>query len=189
LVMTLRGKIYKTGDYFKSGFHRPILPETDDTLLGISNPLFGKDISQFFPLDNDAIGCRFRPVNFNSSDLCPSLPNDSRYHCHTSKNSLRTLESLSTNRYVGFSWDEITSNTNNRKLLVNRNYVYDFTSYLDPSNIDLWLGDDKNLTRTWIESLIGRDATLDITRTTSQNDVAKCFDNFLVGKVEGIPYG
>ncbi|CAG8575159.1 10054_t:CDS:2, partial [Racocetra persica] len=188
LVMILRGKIYKTGDYFKSGLHRPILPETDDTLLGIINPLFGKDISQFFPLDNDAIGCRFRPANFNSTDLCPSLPGDSRYHCHTSKISMRTLESLSTNRYVGFSWDEIASNTSNRKLLVNRNYVYDFTSYLDPSNIDLWLGDDKNLTRAWIESLIGRDATLDITRT-SQNDVAKCFDNFLVGKVEGIPYG
>ncbi|CAG8683702.1 4472_t:CDS:2 [Cetraspora pellucida] len=189
LVMILRGKIYRTGDYFNSGLHRPILPETDNTLSGIINPLFGKDISQFFPLNNVAIGCRFQPSNVNPLNLCPSLPNDSRYHCHTSKNSMRTLENLSTNRYVGFSWDEIYSNTSNRKLLVNQNFVYDFTSYLDSSNNDLWLGDDKNLTRTWLESLIGHDATLEIVRTPSQSDVVKCFDNFLIGKVEGVSYG
>ncbi|CAG8793980.1 16459_t:CDS:2, partial [Dentiscutata erythropus] len=87
LVMTIRGKIYKTGDFFKKGLHGPIFPETDETLSTIINPLFGKDISQFFPLDNDAIGCRFRPANTGSS-FCPLLPNDSKYHCHTSKNSL-----------------------------------------------------------------------------------------------------
>ncbi|CAG8521283.1 34133_t:CDS:2, partial [Gigaspora margarita] len=187
LVMTIRGKIYKTGDYFKSGFHRPILPETDDSLSGIINPLFGKDISQFFPLDYDAIGCKFRPANINSS-LCPLLPNDSGYHCHTSKISMRTLESLSVNRYVGFSWDEITSNSSGKKLLVRNNFVYDFTSYLDPSNTDYWLGYDKKFTRTWLESLIGSDATLEIANSYSQNDVVKCFDNFLIGKIEGIPY-
>ncbi|KAF0406839.1 glycosyltransferase family 2 protein [Gigaspora margarita] len=187
LVMTIRGKIYKTGDYFKKGLHRPILPETDDSLSGIINPLFGKDISQFFPLNYDAIGCRFRPANINSS-LCPLLPNDSKYHCHTSKISMRTLESLSVNRYVGFSWDEINSTTSGKKLLVRNNFVYDFTSYLDPSNTDYWLGDDKNFTRSWLESLIGSDATLEIASTNSQNDVVKCFDNFLIGKIEGIPY-
>ncbi|CAG8508812.1 9339_t:CDS:2 [Dentiscutata heterogama] len=188
LVMTIRGKIYKTGGFFKSGFHRPILPETDDSLSTIINPLFGKDISQFFPLDNDAIGCRFRPANAGSN-LCPLLPNDSKYHCHTSKNSMRTLESLSINNYVGFSWDEIKSSSSGKKLLVNNNFVYDFTSYLDPSNTDYWLGDDKNFTRTWIENLIGRDATLEIADTDLHDDVVKCFDNFLIGKVEGIPYG
>ncbi|CAG8728778.1 9175_t:CDS:2, partial [Dentiscutata erythropus] len=97
--------------------------------------------------------------------------------------------SLSINNYVGFSWDEISSTSSGKKLLVYDEFVYDFTSYLDPSNTDYWLGDDKNFTRTWIENLIGRDATLEISDSNSQDDVVKCFDNFLVGRVEGLPYG
>ncbi|CAG8486559.1 15919_t:CDS:2 [Acaulospora colombiana] len=189
-VMIVRGKIYNVGDYFALGFHRPLLPNNNDNTLGpIINSLFGKDVSQFFPLNNRAIGCRFAPSNRTNNVLCPNLPQtDSRYHCHSSGNSLRTLESLSTNRYVGISWDEISGKTGNRKLLVFNNLVYDFTSYLDPSNTDYWLGDNGTSTKLWIQSLIGLDATKEISKVNNV-DVMNCFENFRVGKVEGIVYG
>ncbi|CAG8485309.1 4127_t:CDS:2 [Acaulospora morrowiae] len=190
-VMIVRGKIYNVGDFFKLGFHRPLLSNNNDsTLSPIINSFLGKDVSQFFPVNNPAIGCRFAPSNETNSVLCPSLPlNDSRYHCHSSKNSVRALESLSTDRFIGISWDEISNRTSDRKLLVFNNFVYDFASYLDPSNTDLWLGDDGAVTKLWIQSLIGFDATKEISTTRRFNDVAKCFDHFRVGKVEGIVYG
>ncbi|RHZ86499.1 hypothetical protein Glove_50g106 [Diversispora epigaea] len=195
-VMTIRGKIYNVEDYFNLGLHKPIfLNDVDNELNPIIKSLLGKDISNFFPLDNSEIGCNFMPSNQTNEILCPQLSqNNSLYHCHTSRNSLLTLESLFTNKFVGISWNEIFNKNNNnddtkRKLVVFNSYVYDFTTYLDTSNTDYWIGDDGIKIKLWIESLIGTDATKEISQTHKYDDVTRCFEHFKIGQVEGVKYG
>jgi hypothetical protein len=182
-VMIVRGKIYNVGDYFKSGGHRPIIPFDDATLEPIIDQYYGKDVSELFPVNGQAIGCNRNPVTLCRADT------DTRYHCHTSTNSFKTLESLFINRYVSIPWDEI-KNTQFRKLFAHRGRVYDLTNYLSEMNTNRWLGDD-NVTTPFLESLIGKDVTSEMSNVKDDNikEVIKCFDHFQVGAVEGVTFG
>ncbi|CAG8438837.1 6678_t:CDS:2 [Diversispora eburnea] len=141
-VMIVRGKIYNVEDYFNLGLHKPIFSNTSpDELNPIIKSLLGKDVSNFFPLDNSEIGCNFIPLNQTDEILCPQLlQNNSLYHYS--------------------------------------------------SNTDYWIGGDDGIKiKFWIESLIGTDATKEISRSHKYDNVTSCFEHFRVGQVDGIQYG
>jgi len=180
----VRGKLYNTGAYFSFGSHRPIAPYSDTDLAPIINSTYGSDISPFFPPDNRALGCNFTPQN--NGTICAQGKIDARYHCHMSLAATKTLSNLYMNRAVGYTWDNITNGS--RNLFVYNEKVFDVTTYLSPTNQDLWLGNG-NVTAEWIRSLVGRDATKDIVRSSDASALAKCFDHFLVGEVDGTTIG
>ncbi|CAG8568666.1 7376_t:CDS:2 [Diversispora eburnea] len=165
-VNIVRGKLYNTSDYFSRGLHPPVDP-------AIITPLYGNDISGFFPPDNKVSGCKFSPKNNGS--IC------TQYHCHTSPASFEALQSLNLNLVVGYTWDNVTNGTN--KMFVFNGKVYDITNYLKLSASDRWLG-GANVTE-WLTSLVGRDATKDIASTIESKDIVKCFNYFLIGQIEG----
>ncbi|KAG9293777.1 hypothetical protein G9A89_019114 [Geosiphon pyriformis] len=178
-VHIVRGKIYDTGNFFQFGSHRPIAPFSDEDLKPIIEPLFGTEISSYFPPNYKAIGCSSSPKN----TVCNQ--NDNRYHCHTSLASRKLLETLSMNEFVGFTWDNITNG--DRKLFVYNDAVYDLTEYLDTQNSDFWLGGPD--TTKWLASLVGEDATKKILHSTNTTRIAQCFEHFLVGKIDGTTIG
>ncbi|CAB4387732.1 unnamed protein product [Rhizophagus irregularis] len=147
-VMIVRGRIYNVGDFFNSGGHRPIIPFDDASLEPIIDQYYGKDVGELFPVNDQAIGCN---KNSTVNGLSCRIDSDNRYHCHTSTNSFRTLESLFINR---------------------------------------WLGDDE-FTKSFLESLIGKDVTSDLSniKDNNQKEIMKCFEHFQVGAVEGVTYG
>ncbi|CAG8467185.1 11487_t:CDS:2 [Gigaspora rosea] len=180
-VHIIRGRLYNTGVYFSSGSHRPIAPFNDSDLFLIISARFGQDISDFFPPNDQALGCKAVPTN--ASSIC-NQNGDRRYHCHTSSASNDELKNLDLNLFVGYTWDNITDTKNN--LFVYKDNVYDLNTYLNLQPNDQWLGNDVT---TWLSSLVGRDATMDIMRTQRTKDIANCFDHFLVGKLDGTTLG
>ncbi|CAG8612762.1 10216_t:CDS:2 [Paraglomus brasilianum] len=181
-VHIVRGKLYNTGVYFLTGSHRPIAPFSDNDLNPIISQLFGSDISGFFPIDYNSIGCN---APQNNGPICTQGLTDKRYHCHTSRASQLVLKSLSMNTFVGFTWENITRGT--RDLFVYNENVYDMSDYLNPKNTDFWLGDDT--VTAWIRGLIGRDATKDIVHAKNTTQIAKCFEHFKVGLIDGTTIG
>ncbi|CAG8668926.1 7325_t:CDS:2 [Rhizophagus irregularis] len=182
----IHGKIYNTGEYILFGSHRPLTPPiTDDLLKPIIFPTFGQDISDYFPVNNEAIGCPFTPKN--NGPICNQaiVTNNSLLHCHTSTDSLNKLKEFDIKENVIYSWENITQT--NTTLLVYDNSVYDLEKYLDPSNGDKWLGDDS--VTEWLKGLLGKDSTKEIVRTKRGKDIAKCLPNFIVGKIEGTTIG
>ncbi|CAG8443029.1 816_t:CDS:2 [Ambispora leptoticha] len=178
-VHIIRGKLYNTGVYFLSGSHRPIAPLSDADLAPIITPLFGSEIKDFFPPNYKGLGCQSVPKN----TICQQ--GDPRYHCHTSLASQKQLENLFMNLFVGFTWTNITDGDS--KLFVYNGDVYDLTQYLDPQNSDYWLGDGN--TTQWLRTLVGRDATKDIVRSPNSTQLAKCFEHFKVGQIDGTTIG
>ncbi|RHZ48715.1 hypothetical protein Glove_543g25 [Diversispora epigaea] len=174
-VNIVRGKLYNTSDYFSKGLHPPI----DLDLSPIITPLYGSDISGFFPPDNNISGCKFFPINNGS--ICTRGYSDRRYHCHTSPASIEALQSLDLNMVIGYTWDNVTNGKN--KMFVFNRKVYDITNYLELPAGEQWLG-GANVTE-WLTSLVGKDATKDIARTIESKDIVKCFNYFLIGQIEG----
>ncbi|CAG8641711.1 2684_t:CDS:2, partial [Acaulospora colombiana] len=182
-VHIVRGKLYNTGVYFTSGDHRPIIPFNDEDLAPIIYPLFGHDISEFFPPNNKDSGCTLIPNN-GTGCLLANL-SDKRYHCHTSTASVETLQSLALDLSVGYTWDNITNGSG--EMFVYNGKVYDISNYLKLPATEQWLGDAS--VTNWLSSLVGKDATGEIVRTQGTKDIAKCFDYFLVGQIEGTTIG
>ncbi|CAG8732672.1 9207_t:CDS:2, partial [Racocetra fulgida] len=180
-VHIVRGRLYNTGVYFSSGSHRPIFPFNDSDLFPLVSDRFGKDISDYFPPDNHAFhGCNTSPVNNGSICDLAIRTGDNRYHCHTSPASNEALKDLDLNLFVGYTWDNISNTKNN--LFVFKENVYDLSAYLNLQSDNQWLGSSD--VTTWLSGLVGRDATMDIIRTQKTKDIAKCFDHFLVGKID-----
>lgn len=190
-VMIVRGRLYNVGVYFSSGAHRPLLGGIlDSDLQPIISPLYGRDATAFFPPNTALSGCSWSQPGFGP--LC-NQNGDIRYHCHTSFQAVKQLEALATSMWVGYDWDNITSPLSDQKLFVYRDTVYDVTSYIDPSNTNLFLGDDQqdqaNI-QSWIKSLVGRDASKEIVSNTNLTTIASCFDDyFAVGQLTGTTIG
>ncbi|CAG8516943.1 4579_t:CDS:2 [Paraglomus brasilianum] len=173
----IRGQLFNTGTYFTTGKHRPIAPFTDADLNTTITPLFGHDISGFFPLDYKSIGCGRAPINNGSICTQAIATKNNKLHCHISQASRNELESLSMNMFVGFSWNDVTKG--GRHLFAFNGDVYDVTDYLNSTNTDYWLGN--NAVTEWIKDLVGRDATMDIARENT--NLGKCLEHFKVGVI------
>ncbi|KAK9766033.1 ATP-dependent RNA helicase [Basidiobolus ranarum] len=179
-LMVVRGRLYNVKDYFRFGYHRPILPFADEDLASVVNPLLGQDISEFFPIDKFSSKCRKWPLR----PSCAFEGSDKRYHCHSSPISRKTLESLSIHNFVAFSWESIQEKE--RKLFVYNDKVFSLDLYL--YNNETYLGDSHFTSK--LLKLIGRDATRDIIRDRTLKAVLPCFeDQLLVGMVEGSSTG
>ncbi|CAG8550067.1 7734_t:CDS:2 [Paraglomus occultum] len=174
----VRGQLFNTGTYFSNERHRPIAPFTDADLNSTITPLFGHDISGFFPLDYKSIGCSRAPVNDGSICTQAAAAGNTKLHCHVSQTSRNELESLSMKVFVGFNWDDVTEG--DRDLFAFNGDVYDVTDYLNSTNTNHWLGDDA--VTEWIRDLVGRDATMDIARENT--NLAKCLQHFRVGVID-----
>ncbi|CAG8432931.1 6077_t:CDS:2 [Diversispora eburnea] len=179
----IRGKLYNTGVYFSSGGHRPIAPLNDSDLDPIITPLFGRDISGFFPPDNRVSGCGMTPKD--NGTICAQGLTDKKFHCHTSLASLKALQSLDMNLFVFYTWNNVTNGQ--RKMFVYNSNVYDITDYLELPASDQWLGDAK--VTAWLTSLVGKDSTKDIVHDKRSKEIAKCFNYFLVGQIDGTTIG
>ncbi|CAI2162259.1 14518_t:CDS:2 [Funneliformis geosporum] len=180
------GKLYDTGQYILFGNHRPLTPPIDDKdLEPLIFPTFGQDISEYFPQNNEDLGCPFAPKN--GGPICNKAieTKDPLLHCHISNHVYETLKYLDMKISVSYSWQNITKD--NSTLVVYNNKVYDLGNYLDPSNDDKWLGDDS--VTEWLRGHLGKDATKDIRRTIRGNNISKCLPNFEVGIVEGTTIG
>ncbi|ORX95185.1 hypothetical protein K493DRAFT_283022 [Basidiobolus meristosporus CBS 931.73] len=179
-LMIVRGRLYNVRDYFRFGYHRPILPFQDEDLASVINPLLGHDISEFFPIDKFASKCRKWPLR----PSCAFEGMDKRYHCHNSPISRKTLESLSIQNFVAFSWESIQEKE--RKLFVYNDKVFSLELYL--YNNETYLGDAQFTSK--LLKLIGRDATRDIMRDRGLKNMIPCFeDQLMVGMVEGSSTG
>ncbi|CAG8471347.1 958_t:CDS:10 [Ambispora gerdemannii] len=183
-AMIVRGKVYNVGNYFQSGFHRPILPFTDDTLNDVIVPRYGKDISDLFPLNNNDIECAYTPV-YNNGALCAGAQtNNTKLHCHTSRGSIDALESVWNGNFVAYAWENITD-VSKRQYFVWKQKVYDVTEVL--ANPNHWF--NNNSTRTLLSPLIGTDATKFLAQQKNLSSTTNCFEHFLVGKVDGREVG
>ncbi|CAG8463409.1 7192_t:CDS:2 [Funneliformis mosseae] len=186
-VHIIHGRLYNTGEYILFGSHRPLTPPIEDKdLEPIIFPTFGQDISDYFPLDNQELGCPFAPKN--GGPICDRAieTKNPLLYCHTSSNGVNNaLKELYMSISVSYSWQNITKA--NTTLFVYNNKVYDLGNYLDPSNEDKWLGDDS--VTEWLRGLLGKDATRDILRTTRGQEISKCLPNFKVGDIEGTTIG
>lgn len=192
-VMIVRGQLYDVGSFFKSGFHRPILPYTDDDLAPIVDQLYGQDVSALFPANPNASGCPFTPLNGQLSFACNNSGHQ-QLHCHTSKNANLILRSLNFgNRWISFTWDNVTRGDGGRKLIAYNGQVFDVGGYLNLTSDQWYLGAnhrDRVDVYKWLNSSVGLDITLDVSHSVSRKALIPCFeDQFLVGKIDGTTIG
>jgi chitin synthase len=188
-LMIVRGQLFDVGLYFPLGGHRPILPLQDEDLDDVIQPLYGHDISSFFPPDSSGSTCEFWPED-HKKNPCKNLEkmgNSTKLHCHISTESWSALKSLSTNDYVAYSWQNITSPWDQTsKYFVYNDKVYGLSEYFRDENEDRYF-------REWdpiLQSFIGRDATKDILRNSALKKLVPCFDEqLIVGKLDGTTTG
>ncbi|KAI9599362.1 chitin synthase-domain-containing protein [Syncephalis fuscata] len=185
--MTVRGRLFHLGDYFEYGFHRPITPLTDKDLATVIDPLYGNDISDFFPPKRQQSGCSRWPTSSTANDCQlkttrPSISKAEYLHCHTSSASQQDLMRYATDQYVAFSWDNITES---KSLLVYNQRVYDLSSYFNANQT--YLGNDAT---EELRKMAGRDASRQISRSQTLIDLVPCLDaQFMVGRVDGTTIG
>ncbi|RUS17593.1 chitin synthase-domain-containing protein [Endogone sp. FLAS-F59071] len=192
-VMIVRGQLYDVGSFFDFGFHRPILPYTDESLAPIVDQLYGQDISALFPANPNASGCPFTPLNGELSFAC-NKDGDPRFHCHTSKNANLILRSLNFgNLWIAFTWDNVTRGDGGRKLIAYNEQVFDVGGYLNLTSDQWYLGaddQDRADVYNWLNSSVGLDITLEVSHSASYKALIPCFeDQFLVGKIDGTTIG
>ena len=185
--MIVRGQLFKAGEYFTYGYHRPIAPLTDADLSPIVTPLYGRDISAFFPPNPLMSPCQKWPQSVlnNTCELTTIYPgvDPSLLHCHRSVQSIEELRNLAYS-YVAFSWDNVTHS--NRKLFVIDDSVYDITNYLIGS--EKYLGDDS--VTIALERIAGTDATRMVQIDKNLQSIRPCIESqFFVGKLNGDSIG
>ncbi|KAI8056052.1 chitin synthase-domain-containing protein [Syncephalis plumigaleata] len=186
-LMTVRGRLYHLGDYFEYGFHRPIASFSDKDLATVIDPLYGQDISDFFPPKRERSGCSRWPNNSTATDCQlattrPQIGKKEYLHCHTSALSQKHLMQYATDQYVAFSWENITESSN---IVVYNQRVYDMRTYFSNNQTYLGVEETEELRR-----MAGRDASRQFARSQALKDIVPCLDaQFMVGRVDGTTIG
>ncbi|KAG0290942.1 hypothetical protein BGZ98_003234, partial [Dissophora globulifera] len=199
--MAIRGSVYDIAQLFASGNHpnpssSNAAGSSDSNVTAASLNTFltthyGLDVSYLFSPADLVHTCQLfgAATNFGK---CSPAGGDSINHCHQSQASrdmLRTL--IRTDIRIVYQWSDLqTLNALGRNLFVFDGAVFDATDYLTQVINGSMITSAERTRMDWIQSLVGKDATLSIQRRRDRRELANCFRGFLqVGVLSGQSHG
>ncbi|KAI8598668.1 hypothetical protein EDD21DRAFT_445992 [Dissophora ornata] len=185
-LMVIGGTVYNVGRLFFEGRH-PSAAGSNITQASLNAFLdfhYGTDVSYLFSPADLVNTCQLFGAATSFGKCSPTA---SVNHCHQTQASRDMLQDFVHNDVrIAYQWmDVLGLNAQGRSLFIYDGAVFDATDYLTQV-VDMSITAAERTRMDWIQSLVGKDATLLVQRQPDYKDLSSCFQGFFkVGVLSG----
>ncbi|KAF9936172.1 hypothetical protein BGZ67_002609 [Mortierella alpina] len=185
-LCAIRGVVYDIKGVFFEGFH-PSLSGNNVTWAALDTFLsanYGDDISSLFPPADLDPTCQLFGLA-NGFGHC-SLDRGNFNHCHDTPAPEGVMQRFTRSDIrIAYDWEDVRNGALGRRLVVYDGTVLDVTNYLAQNMSNIASAEEKDK-MAWINSLVGKDATIAIRRHPDYRILGHCLQGaFKVGVLSG----